>query len=112
MKSNKLKISQCHAPCTRCKVRNDFLMFESGAGGNFETFVGDKTGNVYRVDMNKMHYLGMELGELLKPAIVIEDGVANIRNIPNEVKCKVCDSIAKMDTITCEGYVEVEAVEL
>lgn len=112
MKTNMLRISKCHAPCAKCKIENDFLMFESGPGGDFETFIGDKSGNIYRMDMHKVHYLNIESEELLEPAIALEGGNDNLRNIPDAVKCKVCGSVSKAVPITFSGYIEVDAIEL
>ena len=39
MRKNRLLISICHANCPKCSLPVDFKMFESGLGGDFETYV-------------------------------------------------------------------------
>ena len=87
-------------------------MFESGARGDFRTYIGDKTGTLYRVDMYKAHYKNLTLEMMLLPAVNNESGVANLRNIPDQVKCKVCGSIFAATTITIDGEIEVNAIQL
>lgn len=49
-------------------------MFESGPGGDFSTYVGKRTGSLYRLDLGKVHYLNIPLEELLAPALRQEGG--------------------------------------
>ena len=100
MKSTKLNITQCHSPCPNCKIDTDFQMFESGAGGDFETYVGDTTESIYRMDMHKVHYMNLTIEELLKPAIKAEVETKKLRNIPDQVMCKVCKTIFKASPIS------------
>jgi hypothetical protein len=84
-------------------------MFESGLGGDFKTYIGKTTGTIYRLDMNKIHYLNIELSDLLSTAYKVE---GELRSIPEQVECKVCHSIFKADVISTSGYIEVNAVQL
>lgn len=112
MKTNNLPISQCHSTCPKCNIETDFQFFESGSGGDFETYTGVVTGNIYRLDMHKVHYLNSSEEELLAPAIELEGSRDNLRNIPDQVTCKVCKSIFKAMPITFGGEVKVKAIEL
>jgi len=109
VETSSLNISQCSSSCPNCKVQTDFLMFESGAGGDFKTYIGETTGTIYRLDMNKIHYLNFELSDLLSATDKLEN---EIRSIPEQVKCKVCNSTFKADVISTSGYLEVKAVQL
>jgi len=109
VEAKSLNISQCSSSCPKCNIQTDFLMFESGAGGDFKTYIGETTGTIYRLDMNKVHYLNFELSVLLSATNKLEN---EIRSIPEKVKCKVCHSIFKADVISTSGYLEVKAVEL
>ena len=112
MKANNLNISQCHFQCIKCKVETDFPMFESGAGGDIETYIDDFTGTIYRLDMHQVYYLNQSAEKLLKPAIEAEDGEHRLRHIPNQVICKVCKSIFSAAPITLSDETKVNAVEL
>jgi len=87
-------------------------MFESESGGDFETYVGDSTNTIYRVDMHKAHYLNLSIEELLKPAVEAEGGAHNLRNIPGQVVCKSCNHIFYAAPISVSGDTKVNAVEL
>ena len=84
-------------------------MFESGAGGEFLTYIGETTGTIYRIDMFKIHYLNNKLSDLLNSAIEVE---GKLRSIPQQVECKVCHSIFEADSIHTSGDVVVNAVQL
>lgn len=112
MKKAFLPISKCRSTCSNCLVITDFLMFESGAGGDFETFVGAKTGDIYRLDMHKVHYLNIEEEELLKSCGDREGGVENMRRIPEQVMCKVCKSIFHAVPIIVDGESKISAYDL
>ena len=72
-------------------------MFESGAGGDFETYVGNTTGTLYRLDMTGVMYLGKTVAGLLEPAIDKEGGADNLRKIPEQIRCKSCGSVFAAD---------------
>ncbi len=112
MSKRNLPISKCHSKCPRCKVETDFMLFESGAGGDFETYYGYKTETFYRVDMHKVHYLNIQIENLLEPATKAEGGIEFLKNFPDEVKCKLCGSFFHAVPITFEADSTVEAVEL
>jgi hypothetical protein len=101
--------TRCTAHCPSCGVQTDFLMFESGAGGEFGTYVGDKTGTLYRLDMSSVNYLGKSVEGLLAPAVAAEEGTGNLRSIPEQVECKSCGSIFSADTLTFGDDVAVVA---
>jgi hypothetical protein len=112
MKSSQLLISQCHANCPKCKIETDFQMFESGAGGEFETYIGESTGNIYRLSMHKVHYLKFTMDELLALAVAAEGSALYLRNVPDQVKCKVCKSVFRATSIAISGDTTVNAIEL
>jgi len=112
MNKTTLNITQCHSQCPNCNFETDYLMFESGMGGDFETYIGDSTKTIYRIDMHKVHYLNLSVEELLKQAIKAEGGTHQIRNIPNQVACNNCKHIFYAAPISVSGETKVDAVEL
>ncbi len=44
-------------------------MFESGLGGDFETYVGATSGTLYRLDLGKVHYQKMSREDILADAL-------------------------------------------
>jgi len=112
MNTTRLNISRCHSQCPNCKIETDYDMFESGPGGDFETYFGDRTNTFYKVDMLKIHYMNLSIEEILKPVIEAEGGEDKLRNIPNEVLCKSCKHIFYAAPISVSGEEKVNAVEL
>ena len=113
MKKNKLRINICSAVCPSCKLPSDFLMFEPNSpGGEFSTYHGITTNNIYRVNLGDIYYLKKTLPEILQPAIELEGGENKLLKIPNAVKCNFCDKYfhAKNIRISCEKT--ISAVEL
>jgi len=84
-------------------------MFESGPGGDFATYIGNRTGAIYRLDLGKVHYQKMKLDDLLFPAIERED---QLRRIPEEIQCKLCGNIFTASSISIESEEQIEAYEL
>ena len=84
-------------------------MFESGMGGDFETYIGAKSGTIYRLDLGKIHYQGMHRTDLLAPAITNE---RRLICSPGEMRCKICGNIFTPTTIAVDGEETVDAWEL
>jgi len=84
-------------------------MFESGAGGDFATYVGARTGASYRLDLGKLHYQEALLTELLAPALQRE---GSLTKLPDEVRCKLCGNVFSAVSIPLDGEEEVDAYEL
>ena len=87
-------------------------MFESGGSGDFETYYGLTSGSYYRLDLHKVHYLNLRVEVLLQPAIEAEGGTEKLRNIPDQVTCKSCNSVFRATPITSSGETLVQAIEL
>jgi hypothetical protein len=87
----------------------EFLMFESGPGGDFSTYIGQRTGSIYRLDLGKIYYLKLKLETLILPAI---EGEGNLIKIPEEIKCKICGTTYKAEQIMVGGEEHIEAFEL
>jgi hypothetical protein len=87
-------------------------MFESGGGGDFETYYGLTTDTYYRLDMHKVHYLHLEEKDLLESAIEAEGGQEKLRNIPDQVTCNDCKFVFRAGPISVSGEARVHAVEL
>ncbi len=85
-----LLISNCHANCPKCKLPTEFQMFESGMGGDFQTYMGEKTGDLYRINLELNTYLNIPLENLISPIIEREGDKHLIRKIPDNLKCKLC----------------------
>ena len=81
----------------------DFLFFESGAGGEFSTYVGQTTGALYRVDLLQVHYLGKNLLDLLSPVYAREGGPSHLRSALEQLQCRICGSSFSARSITVDG---------
>jgi hypothetical protein len=84
-------------------------MFESGAGGNFDTYVGESTGSIYRMDLGKIHYQGLSAELLLADAQQKEGRLARI---PDEIRCKICGTEFSAQKIPIHGEEVIDAYEL
>ena len=88
MKTTRLPILRGHANCPKCGLpTDDFSMFESGLGGDFETFVGAQSGRIYRLDLGKVHYQGQSRSDLMADAIKKE---GRLFAVPRDIQCKIC----------------------
>ena len=84
-------------------------MFESGAGGDFATYVGAATGAVYRLDLAKVHYQKLSMTSLLAEA---EKKEGRLSPVPDEIRCKVCGTVFAARSIPIDGEEVIEAYEL
>ena len=84
-------------------------MFESGPGGDFSTYIGGRTGTIYRVDLGKVYYLGASLAELLSPAVQRE---GRLTQVPDEIRCKLCAHVFSAASSAVDGEEVVDAYEL
>ena len=109
MKQNRLPIMNCHANCPKCGLPSEFKMFESGLGGDFETYVGGQTGAIYRLDLGKVHYQGKQKEDLFKEAVSKEN---HLTCIPQEIRCKICGTVFKASHIMCDGEELIEAFDI
>jgi len=80
-------------------------MFESGLGGEFATYVGQRSGAFYRLDLGKIHYHNLLLSDLLAEAIVQE---GKLIDVPGGLRCKLCGA-ALCQSILCDGEELVDA---
>lgn len=81
----------------------EFLFFESGAGGDFSTYVGQNTGDLYRVDLLQVHYLGKTLLDLLSPVYAREGGPNHVRNVLEKIQCRICGNRFSAESVTADG---------
>jgi len=81
----------------------EFLFFESGAGGDFSTYVGQNTGDLYRVDLLQVRYLGKSLQDLLAPVRAREGGAIHVRNSLEQLECKACGTTFSAIRIATDG---------
>lgn len=109
MKASRLSIFLCHANCPKCGLPTEFKMFESGAGGDFSTFVGAATGAVYRLDLAKVHYQKIPESSLLSE---VQKKEGSLRRLPEEIGCKVCGTVFSASSIPIDGEEVIEAYEL
>ena len=84
-------------------------MFESGAGGDFATYIGARTEAAYRLDLGNIHYQGKSEAELLAPALERE---GSLTKLPDEVRCKLCGTVFCAVSIPVDSEEVVEAYEL
>jgi hypothetical protein len=111
MKLSRLPISVCHAICTKCGFPSDFKIFESGAGGDFATYVGQRTHDIYRVALEQTQYQNKSLNQILSPAF-LREGDLGLYLIPDQIKCKVCGNIFKAEQCTVDSEETIDAYEL
>ena len=84
-------------------------MFESGAGGDFATYVGEATGSIYRMDLAKIHYQGISAVDLLAAA---QNKEGRLARVPEEIRCRTCGAIFSAQSIPVDGEEVIEAYEL
>lgn len=84
-------------------------MFESGGGGDFSTFIGATTGNVYRLDLGKVHYQNIPEASLLAEA---ERKEGKLIRVPEEIRCKICGTVFSARSVPTDGEEMIEAYEL
>jgi hypothetical protein len=109
MKHQHLPVTVCHANCPGCHLPIEFKMFESGCGGDFSTYLGDRTGAIYRVDLGQVHYQGRTIDELLLPALQQEQSMTRV---PEEIRCKLCGSQLGAAHILADREETIDAYEL
>lgn len=90
----------------------EFRVFESGPGGDFGTYVGLVTQNLYRIDLNKTRHTGKTVNEALLPAIAREGKAGMLREIPTGVKCKLCGYVFEPTNYGVDGEEIVAAYDL
>ncbi len=88
---------------------DEFKMFESGCGGDFETYVGATSGTLYRLDLGKIHYQKMLREDLLADALTKE---TRLIQIPKELSCKMCGTVFSATNIPIDGKEIVDAIEV
>lgn len=87
-------------------------MFESGPGGDFSTYIGQSTQNVYRVDPSQIHYLDKTLDQFLSSAVACEGGIKNLVPIPEQLTCKVCKIVFAAKGCMVDGEEVIDAYML
>lgn len=84
-------------------------MFESGLGGDFETYIGAGSGSIYRLDLAKVHYEKKSRADLLSEVREKEGGLTCV---PKELRCKICGTEFSAETIPIDGEEIVDAYEI
>ena len=107
-----LPVSLCHASCTKCGLPVEFQLFESGAGGDFGTYIGRMTQSTYRLDMGQVRYLGKSENELLAPAAERELGIENLLRVPDQLSCKFCGTLLATQSCSVDGEAKIDAYAL
>ena len=109
MNSSRLLALSCHANCPKCGLPTDFHIFESGPGGDFDTYLGERTGSIYRVDLGKVHYQGAGLSGLLAPALEREECLIKV---PEELPCSLCHCVLGRVSVLVDGEETIEGYQL
>ena|ERR1700722_18764257 len=112
MEPTRLPVLRCFANCTRCGSPTEFSLFESGVGGDFATFVGERSGSLYRLDLGKVHYQRTPLAILLAPAVEREGGSDALSRLPENILCKVCGNVYAGTSMSIGREDVVSAYEL
>ena len=84
-------------------------MFESGLGGDFETYVGAESGRIYRLDLGQIHYLGKNRDDLLAEA---REKEGHLTCVPKELRCKICGTEFSAEMIPIDGEEIIDAYEI
>ncbi|MFA5205459.1 MAG: hypothetical protein WC708_13775 [Lentisphaeria bacterium] len=84
-------------------------MFESGLGGDFETYLGAQSGTIYRLDLAKVHYEKRTRPDLLADATKKE---GRLIHVPEEIRCKICSTIFEPASMPIDGEEIVDAYEI
>ncbi len=109
MKTTRLPILLCHANCPECGLPTELKMFESGPGGDFETYLGADSGNIYRLDLGPVKYQGASRSDLLAEAVKRE---GRLVRVPEEIGCKICGTVFNADAVRIDGEETVDAYAL
>jgi hypothetical protein len=88
---------------------DQFKMFASGLGGDFETYVGATSGTIYRLDLGKVHYQRMSREDLLADALEKE---TQLIPIPQNLRCKICGTVFSVTNVPIDGEETVDAYEI
>lgn len=88
MKSNDVPVCSVTANCAQCGFPTTFRA--AGLGGDFESFLGLRSGAVYRLDLCKVHHLRLDRSTLLAAGAEREGGVGNLAKVHDEVPCSMC----------------------
>ena len=112
MKPSRLTVTFGFVDCPKCRLPVSLPLFESGLGGDFETYVGQRTGSLYRLDLGQIHHQGRERAVLLAEAQTREGGATNLVRTPDEISCKVCGSVVGAASFRIEREDVVDVYEL
>lgn len=84
-------------------------MFESGLGGDFETYLGAQSGTIYRLDLTKIHYGKRTRSDLLADATKTE---GRLIHVPEEIRCKICGTVFTATSLPIDGEETIDAYEI
>jgi len=104
-----IPITMCHVNCPKCSMPVDFKMFESGPGGDFETYFETEKMEYYRLDLSMAYYLKKDVETILKQIIDFELKPRTIVKIPDQLKCTFCNSELDISCIRTDGEEKIEA---
>ena len=106
-------MARCVAACPQCKLPSDeYLVAESGMGGDFQTFRQLGSGALYRHDLTMAQYNPNAGAEAMRLIEAHAGGADQLREIPGEQACKVCGKRYAIEnaSMVAEGELEVFVV--
>ena len=85
-------MERCVATCPRCKMPSDeyVVAASGGMGGDFLTLKQMRSGALYRHNLTTAHYNPQIGAEELKLIQGHAGGASQLREVPGQLKCKVC----------------------
>jgi hypothetical protein len=87
-------------------------MFSSDSGYSFGTLVGLKSGSLYRVDLDQIHYQKKSWEVIVAPAIGAEGGPSWVRRLPEQVYCAYCKAEFSAEHYIADVESSIEGVAL
>jgi hypothetical protein len=115
MKTSDLPGIIYQARCKSCGALTTYTQFEASFY-DFDTYFGEKTGTLYRLDIDCTNKKSgkITIEDALEPAIERESGRANLRLVPEELRCPKCNqtSIMRIQEFGSGKEKIIKAVEL
>lgn len=84
-------VLRCTAICPTCgNPVDDYPLFESGPGGDIDTWQNTENGSLYAIDLFMVAYGQTTMEACLEPVVAHAGGRDKLRHLPEEVYCKFC----------------------
>lgn len=109
LRLSRVPMARCIATCPQCKLPGDeYLIAESGMGGDFQTFRHVGSGALYRHDLTLAQYNPKAGAEAMRVIEVHAGGADQLREVPGQQACKVCGKRYAVENASMIAGSEVE----